>query len=367
MAIIFCRINAHLESVVQNLTNFHKARLKKEEENYNLRNKIIQSQFPWAIHNNTIPNHFIHSQSVMASIQNGTANLPHIVLLHQHRAAGSAMKLCLDEIATKHSLSTSPLFRSDTRFLWDMKKKKESPIQNRIQVHSGQYSFGLCNDASEPCSYMTILRDPMESTISSYYYCKTALSDEMCKVSNANTISLRDWILHHGSLLFRQILFQSHWCYLVDRLNDTIISDKNPDILLEANRVPCWYKHKISFNQLNPLDTGHLLEYILDNFDKWFNVIGLFDDIHTSIQMFERVYQLPFSQCSSFQDLDWDSYVLHNEANNKKHKVETYNDNDPEYLKYDYEVKEVMDADMRIYKKAKQLYKIQKQVLFNKL
>ena len=355
--------------MIQDISNIQKAKLRKELS-HQTHHRVIHSQFPWAIHNNTIPNHFIHSQSIMASIQNGTANLPHMVFLHQHRAAGSAMKLCLDEIATKHSLSTSPLFRSDTRFLWDMKRKRESMVRNKIQVHSGQYSFGLCNDIAEPCSYMTVLRDPLESTISSYYYCKTALSDEMCKVANANKLSLRGWILHHGSLLFRQILFQSHWCHLVDILNDTLTDDSthgNSDILLEADRIPCWYKHKVSFNQLSPVDTNHLLGYILDNMDKWFNVIGLFEDIHKSIQMFEKVYQLPFTQCSSFQSLDWNTHGLDNKANKRKHKVEAYGDNDPDYLKYDYEVQQAMDADMKIYNKAKQLYRIQKQVLFNKL
>ena len=75
-----------LEAMMQNLSNIQKAKQRKEEQNHQAHNKVIQSQFPWAIHNNTIPNHFIHSQSVMASIQNGTANLPHMVFLHQHRA-----------------------------------------------------------------------------------------------------------------------------------------------------------------------------------------------------------------------------------------------------------------------------------------
>ena len=240
--------------------------------------------------------------------------------------------------------------------------------QNKIQVHSGQYSFGLCNDISEPCSYMTILRDPLESKISSYYYCKTALSDEMCNVANANKMSLRDWILHNGSLLFRQILFQSHWCHLVDRLNDTLTDNGNHgDIVLEADRTPCWYKHKVSFNQLSPVDTSHLLEYILDNMDKWFHVVGLFEDIHKSIQMFEKSYKLPFTKCSSFQSLDWNTDGLDYKVNSRRHKVEAYGDNDPEYLKYDYEVQQGMDADVKKNSKAKQLYRIQKQVLFNKL
>ncbi len=357
--------------MVQNLNSVHKSRHQNEQRDFVRRQRVIRRQFPWATHkNNTVPNHFIHGSAsapaAPSSAQTGPApDLPHIVLLHQHRAAGSAIKHCLDELAQKQYFpATSPLFRSDTRYLWDKKKNKQSLTQKKLQVHAGQFAFGLCNDLSGSCSYGTLLRDPMESRISSYYHCKTHLSDEMCTVGNANEMSLRQWILHHGNLLFRQLLFQSHWCQVTEKFNSSALEVRTS---VELERQPCWYKHKLSFEELSPEDVHHLLEYVLDNLGTWFSVIGLFEELRTSIQMFEKVYQFPFTQCSAFQNIDSFHDEFSNRAHNKRHETADPEESDPEYLKYDFEVQEAMHADVKIYKKAKTLFRMQKQTMLNQM
>lgn len=341
-------------------------------------NNTIQQQFPWLQQNNTLPNYFLHAGATL-----GSAHAT--VFLHQHRSAGGVVSDCLETVALKHHLVNGPRMTSDERLKWDQSNSGKN-IATKYDVHRGQYVLGLCDGYADnrPCFQFSMFREPMARAVSSYRYCQSALADEMCKVLNANGVSLKQWILHHGSLLFQQLTFNSDWCsstnHLAPAKDDHRGFFSDVDFLLKPEESPCWYRHKLRLEQLSPTEREHLLDYILEHMDRWFSVIGLVEDFDESIEMLEHVFRIPLTNCS-FRKSDVDKIaeedIVDNRANVKKH-LESYvvgdddaddddDNNDPDYLVYDYEVRKALDADFKIHKKAVRIFQLQRQVLFNKV
>ncbi len=337
--------------MVRSLDNIQRENEKCQTQHDAQINHTVYKKYPWAIQNNSLPNYFLAANQG-DEYQNGA-----VVFMHHHRSAGTAIRYCMEDIAERKSLASSPVMGSDDRFEWDNKHGLNSDFRDKLKFHRGQYSFGMCNELDRDCSHFTLLRDPMERAQSSYEYCKQAYGDEMCKVVNANDMTLRQWVIHHGSLTFQQMVFQSQWCHLVNKSEPKVVS-----------QAPCWYRHKRQLDKLTGYDYKHLVEYVVNNMEKWFSVIGIYEDLNNSLLMFEHVYNLPFSKCQNLKKFDdSNSNINDNRSNRKKTRGGSYDDNDPEYLKYDYEVQQALDADWKIYKKARKIFQLQKQILLNRL
>ena len=352
------------------------SRLKKQTKD------VILQEMAAVVQNNTLPNYFLFKPAADGPRPYRQGAL---VFLHHPRAAGSALTACLDGIAHNRSMAASPVMDSDERLRWAIERESDGETartnRDRFAVHRGRFSFGMCSDISRKCSHFTLLREPMSRAVSSFRYCQTAYGDEMCRVANANKLSLREWIIHQGSILFRQLLFQPSWCHLDDNVktdNATTDSSSPPNSSSEQHRksaadpdhVPCWYKHKLHFDDIPTDMKRHLLDYVVNNLDQWFAAIGLFEDLVPSLKMFEHVYDLPFTQCLNFQRKTTNNAEIFDNRSNRKKRLNPETDdldNDPEYLKYDYAVQQALEADIRIYREAKKLFRIQRQNLFNKV
>ena len=330
--------------------------------------KLIQRTYPWLVQNNTAPNRFLHATSATSHRPEPVAQNQNsvVVFLHDHRSAGTEIKHCMDQISKKKALASSRDMTSQERLRWDSGESFEGKIKDKLKFHKGKFAFGMCDTVGVPCSYFTMLRDPMTRAVSSYNYCKQALGDELCGVVNANKVTLRDWILHHGSLMFRQMLYRSDTCE--NDYNVTLYNLTDTENLMDPSQLPCWYKHKISMATIDDVELRQLSDYVVENLDKWFSVIGILEEFHDSVKMFEHVYKLPFTKCANLRQFS-ESYSHDNESNNnsnRRKRQSEYDDNDPEYLTYDPEVRNALDADYRIYRKARSIFNIQKQILLNK-
>ena len=326
----------------------------------------ITSKFPWIRQNNTLPNYFLGGGTRSSDLYKSSP----AIFLHQHRSAGEPLVRCLRDIAEEGHLSHVPNWDSDTREFWDVKLCSKSEYQ-RLNLQTGQFAAGLCDIYKDrQCSYFSVFREPMSRAVSSYHHCQTDEGrrlDEMCRVVDANDVTLRDWILVQGSVTFQQLVFHAPWCQQFKQTNNYSLEGSAVHVT-PSSEWPCWFKNRIYLERLPATEYSHLLEYVLDHMESLFGAIGILDDWESTIGIFETVYKLPFRKCSNLMQLPADVYNDHdNRANRKPQKDGYYDDNDPDYLKYDYFVRKVLDADFKIYKKARQIFDIQRQTAFNKL
>ena len=356
-----CRVEQQINRIVRSLEGPNHQRHLQEVKHQQRQEDLVTHHYPWAVRNNSLPNYFLHapSESRLSPYQRGA-----VVFLHHHRSAGTAMKECLNRIARNNSFAMSPVMGSDDRVDWEEHVSRDGANRNRFKLHRGQFTFGLCGVLQKDCSYFTILRDPMDRAVSSYQYCQHAFGDEMCKFSNANEMTLRQWILHQGSLLFQQLLFRPQWCQQAAG-NGT--KRERYESVVDPDKVPCWIRHKTQLAGIPESHTTNLVGYIVNNLDRWFAAIGLFEELENSLKLFEHIYRLPFTKCTNFKNTNKDAEIFDNRSNRKKSRDGFYDDNDPEYLKYDYEVQQALAPDRRIYKEAKKIFRLQRQMFFNKL
>ena len=102
--------------------------------------------------------------------------------------------------------------------------------------------------------------------------------------------------------------------------------------------------------------------------------------METSAKLFEKAFKRRISGCAFTKDAETATGV-DNRTNQKRHNgnrpsvrddVENDGDkdmedseNDPEYLVDDYSVVMALDADQKIYRRAKEIFRMQKQCVFN--
>lgn len=337
-----------------------KYRLLQEQ----ITSSTVERVFPWLPKNNTLPNYFLyhHTESTSTKPMRPSTKYRHsnIVFMVNPHQSGMSLMNCLQRIATNYSLSMSPVMSSRNRIAWEMIEGEERHLQDRIKVHRGGYTFGMCENLNSSCSYFLFLEDPLERALSTYHYCKEALGDELCSAVNANKVSVHEWIVQQGSLLFRQLLFHQSFCDL--EVNGTALEGS---YLINRHNLPCWYRQKLHFDTLSPADLMEAVNYVVENLDKWFAVLGHAEELSSTVKMFEHVYQLPFSKCHISPELSPENLVNDNRAYRGDIEKRSIHTEDTFLLQHNTFVKKALQADYRIYNKAKKLFKIQRQVLFN--
>ncbi|KAL5013463.1 hypothetical protein ScPMuIL_007733 [Solemya velum] len=354
-----------LRRIVRSLNSIQAKKQNVLNERRKAANDIIKELLPWLPKNNTLPNYFFNNLVNHDSREYEKSNL---VFLHHPRSAGTAVLDCLRNISMENNLPMSPLMDVDNVVIWESGDGDANIYREFMKIHRGRYSFGMCEKLKTPCSYFFMMRDPFERAVSSYYYCKSALGDELCSAINANRVSLRKWILEQGSILFRQVLFSSKFC--VDR-NDTFPFTPTNEDLVNKNNLPCWYKENIILEKL--LDPGELklvTNYVVSNLNKWFSVVGMVEKFEESMELFEHVFKLPFSKCNNRHksETNGDVRVLTNRVSNQNSRRSDWlnpEEDDPEFLKNDVYIRDALLPDYAIYKEVKRIFSIQKQFYFN--
>ncbi len=295
-----------------------------------------------------------------------------VVYLHHNKAAGTTTKKCLTMIAPIAKRKIGTVLSSQGRTLLE-RARNTKPDRLRSDIYMGGYAFGVCNYLTrhKHCSYFTILRDPYERLISSYSYCRRARRDQICSALGANDVSIKEWALHQGSFFFQQLLFDPTFCTTHFMRHKTLTSmrDIRHDII-GADRLssaPCWFRQKvIMHNALNANQTELLLQYCLENLEKWFAVIGLVEEYDMTLTLLEDVYKIPFRKCATGKAINKSDYLnleqvkgAHNVSSDakqdslKKLKLE---------LQQDPAVTKALEADVRLYEKAREIFGRQTQI-----
>uniref|UniRef100_T1JD38 Uncharacterized protein n=1 Tax=Strigamia maritima TaxID=126957 RepID=T1JD38_STRMM len=318
-------------------------------------NRIIHERFKWLQHK-TVFNHLL-----TPNLKTSKSSI--MVFLHLPRSAGIEIKKCLKEIGRNYSLLLFPDLSDQQRVLWDASHQLTYGYREGFDAHMGMNLFGLCNTIKRPCSYFTVIRQPLERAVSSYFHCLQSLSDPHCSAVNANDMDLRSWVIFQGSIFFRSLLFNSAHCQ--NKINVTSL-DFN---LLNTKNVPCWLKQKIWFDSLPDADHRILLDYVLDHLEMWFSGVGMTEDMLSTVYVLESVYSLPFTSCSNLNQKNrneqWKARVEGNSVNLGEKDVSKYEEFVD--LQYDYSVQKALHADYKLFEKINDIFRRQKQLLFNKI
>jgi len=79
-----------------------------------------------------------------------------------------------------------------------------------VSVHGG-YSLSLAHEEKLPhsrCRWFTMVREPIDRLVSSYFHCKLNAMDPLCASSilNAKRATIEQWAEHWGNYLFRELM-----------------------------------------------------------------------------------------------------------------------------------------------------------------
>jgi hypothetical protein len=93
-----------------------------------------------------------------------------LLFLHIHKTAGTTLHRIIER-----EYNPFQVYTIEGRMIeWSINHFKKLPQQRRaaLRVVKGHMSFGLHEFLPQPSTYITFLRDPVERSISSYYYAK---------------------------------------------------------------------------------------------------------------------------------------------------------------------------------------------------
>ena len=325
--------------------------------------EIVTKITPWIRHKNMHGNYFMNGR--VEKIDNPLLDSS-LVFIHHPRTGGSKLIECLNNISLSYNLPMSPLMTSKNRELWDTGNPDTNSFRDKIKIHRGKFSFGMCENFNKKCSYVILLRDPLERIASSHKYCQTFANDETCGHLDARETSLRDWILSQRSVLFKQLLFSPHFC------NDDQLKKYNLSAHY-TNSMSCWTKNNLILEHLTEDYKDNITKYIVDNLHKMISLIGLSEELELSLRMLEKSFKFPFTTCNmkSPHQIHLNNEINSNRAlKNHVHDEtasmnEIEDDSDVTNLVDDVYIQKALSSDYAIYKEAKRIFHIQKQNMMN--
>ena len=354
---------------------------KQKRKNTIEMENLIKQRFSWIRKTNTVSNIPIHNRNNGLVMQSNDSQQSSLVFVHQSRSAGSHVISCMNDISYERKISMSPVMDFRSRLLWESSNDENRKHKDVFQFHRGRHSFGMCEKLKSRCSYFTIFRDPFDSILSLFEYCKKNADPEVCVTGSASNVTLREWIMDNSGMLLYKFATSHDQC-------------SNPGLNHNArdntDKDPCWIRQKNYLdNTLSNSERSHIANYVTNNLQNWFAAIGLFSEINTSMEIFQQVFNQPFSRCKSRDLSSNDEYVVTNSAHSLKDDDDGNddrgsNDNDDfqdenyyeedadvidevETLRNDLDIREILKHDYIIYNEARRLFHMQKQVLYNKL
>jgi hypothetical protein len=269
-------------------TRYDKKLLDAKREQVTITHRIHESDSLFVLQNeqchNCLPNYFIHANKTDPSnYRRGIVGF-----LHHLKAGGTTVHNCIWKlVSTSYSWNGKTERRHPNqvfivnfdyhrRALW---KKKSIEARLQFKFLGGIAAMGVCEDFQDSetqpsCSYFTMLREPIDRIVSSYFYCKVRPTDILCatKQLDASQANIVQWALHQRSFLFTQLTIDYRYC---NRFPQTM-----------RRTAPCWYRQRALEEQT---DLGLILQFILEDLTNRFAVIGIFDHFQESLSMFEKV------------------------------------------------------------------------------
>ncbi|KAJ8021904.1 hypothetical protein HOLleu_39237 [Holothuria leucospilota] len=283
---------------------------------------------------NTLPNYYLYPER-RDEFQSAV-----ITFWHIQKAGGSSVERCLNGMQPK--LDLPPVQRGGISCgqLEDTYSKL-SYFQNESfkPVIQGHNTLGICDffrdiDLGRKCSTFSVFREPYERAVSNYYYVRQiAIKGNANKgFQRALKMSITEWVKIDGSPMWAAF-------YRIWRMDMTTNGRINCEMI--SRNIP---EQKWPSN-----DT--IVDEIIENLDKYLSFVGLLEDMLTTYQMLEEIYNLPFVNECYGRHFNKGHYENLNAT--AKHEVEK---KAKRMLMEDKEIRKLMTFDVRLYKKAKEIF-----------
>ncbi|XP_070571721.1 uncharacterized protein [Ptychodera flava] len=320
----------------------------------------IIDKFPWLEKKNRLPNYF--TRQVDSGISPQSYKDGAIVFVHNQKSGGTTIKSCMRTLLQAIGQGPPKVIgnvNAATYYSLLLFKGRDMNLTRHFYV--GDSTFGLCEYASKPCSYFTVLRDPYERVISAYNMCHF-LRAQQCRVRDAGRVPINEWVIHQGSFFFRQLLvnnefFTEKYNHFVEKYQRSTANSSKPA------QLPTWWKNEIILKHfITTSQKAVILQYVLENLENWFAVIGMTSEYDMSLKLIEEVYDLPFyTNCAGMKENAVYPYEVHNQADASNLTRDQIVERLKSQLQSDPKVRDALYFDLEIYEKAKYIFGRQKE------
>jgi len=251
-----------------------------------------------------------HSVTDEKQIQSYRSPEAVLVFLHHNKAGGTTIKQLLARLSRTTGVQNAHAYSETSERV--MRTLRIGA--GRGAYISGDYDFGLCDfvsPGSRPCAYFTMLRDPRERVASSYLYCKTHRTDQLCDSCHleASKATFADWVVHQGNYLYKQLRFnfsqsisEAEMRTLYRTIGKSTCKEGMPSFML--NQLWAQEAQRQKRPDLPPFLDPHPSDSELHKLVNQFAVVGLLDYPELSMKMYEAAF------CRGFTDVDLSSVTV---------------------------------------------------------
>lgn len=112
-----------------------------------------------------------------------------LIFLHIPKTAGTTLRTIVNRQYPSHTILCGPGFE-----LRELLRTLPEHRKRAIRVLQGHMPFGLHEYLAEPAQYITMLRDPIDRVISTYYFIMRRPRNRLYKEVVGNNMSLSDFV-----------------------------------------------------------------------------------------------------------------------------------------------------------------------------
>lgn len=275
---------------------------------------------------NALPNYFLNTEQNKSLYMNATLSF-----VHYPKGGGTTIKDCLNTIALKGAISKPALVFA--RNAADTKMQILNGELGKKKVFMGTRGFSICEYLqSDRCAYFTILRDPYERMVSHYYFCKDGGDSK----ANCNQ-PISEFALEVKSLFVRQ-LTRGHECLKSD-----------------GSLWSCKEKRGVSFNSVvrgNHSKFQTIVHYLERKLEDVFAVVGILEEFDVSLGLLQEAFGLPFyDECI----MQHSNYKINKTSKRTLERIAA-----KRLLMGNVQVRNALQGDITLYRKAKEIFEKQK-------
>lgn len=310
------------------------------QPDHTFRNQTIWadvSHSPKPIHlQNILPNAYLHPDPTRPY------NESVLVFLHNPKSGGTTVKTCMVKMSQAEGDDRRPTLVAGPRAI-DVPNELINGAVSVNKYYMGTSAFGMCRFVGgRACSYFTMVREPYDRVVSHYYFCRSGGPTPMSCDG-----TLEDFARHTCNLIFFQMIHR----YLCRHEIPGV--DASP-----------WRCRDVGGGLHTVEQRGRQLDYILENMDKIFAVVGITEEFETSLRLLENTFGRPFHSMCHADHANTGTYEQDEAKANEKGERLRVHAEAKERLVKNEELRKCFHEDIIIYNKMKEIFEKQKKSFF---
>ncbi|XP_012940755.1 uncharacterized protein LOC106012402 [Aplysia californica] len=301
-----------MEQTDEIFKTLHSLHFLQEGTDVTSQEHLVYRHFPWLTGRVLLENYFLYRHFIGADRYHSRYSLsPMSVLKFFHDYEGE-FGTCLRRTALYRKEAVTPEMTFATRHKWDATPASAEGIfrfKHKFKIHFGSAAFGVgCTNADDgrptggaitkKCGQVLILQDPLRFALSEYGQCLlTPDYAPSCQSIHQHQISVKEWIVSRGSVVFKSLLYSSRFC----RQNSEVIKRYKMDMIGRSHPRDdthvCQAVQSDHLDSLEPEVVRRLLDFITSNLKSWFSFVGLYEDLLKTSRLFHLVFRVPVHEC----------------------------------------------------------------------